>query len=418
MMEEGYTCMNGSRLSGHVSLVNSPSGEPVATYSNHPTSTYLTPTSPTPSQAPQLPAFPASFGLPLQSSGAPRAHQLYPRADSGIESDGPRSPTSLAPPSLTANTANPHASTLYEYIDPKDVHVESEPNDVRQENTHEESRSSGVSSATTMAYSGNVLSDTEDGTNNASRRRVNPMYEALHQSATRLYAETCHCKTQSPAHRQLRYLWCAFIALIAVVIFLSCVLAVLLFMLLPDIRTNVRDQDDRIQLLETGYRKLLIENQELLQIFSTNYSTSDVSLAASMVERISQLNSSVWTFGSQLQDLQVHTQQQIANISLTPGPQGPPGVGNLSLCSYASYTSYQRIPGPFSTTAWKPPTDELRNNLVMSAMCGVIGGTQQFVEAQETNPNSVQYRCRCDGSVDGYDRRACKIHLVTCPRLS
>lgn len=136
-----------------------------------------------------------------------------------------------------------------------------------------------------------------------------------------------------------------------------------------------------------------------------------------MVETISHLNSSMGMFSSQLDNVSADLQQQITNISLTPGPRGPPGVGNFSMCSYTSSTSYQKLPGPYSTTSWQPSNEELKVSIVMSAMCGVIGGNQQFVEAKEINATTVQYRCRCDGSVDGYDRRACKIHLVLCPRL-
>ena len=65
------------------------------------------------------------------------------------------------------------------------------------------------------------------------RRRINPMYEALEKSATRLYARTCHRKMQSSAQRQLRYLWCAFIVTIFINIFLLAVIAYILFLLIP-----------------------------------------------------------------------------------------------------------------------------------------------------------------------------------------
>ncbi|XP_076464117.1 uncharacterized protein LOC143296191 isoform X2 [Babylonia areolata] len=413
-MEEGYTCMDSSRLSGNVSFSTSPSGA-VASYSNQPLSTYLTPTSPTPSLAPQLPAFPASFSQPLSSQPLGPRHANPPfRADSGIEADSP----STATPS-TVSTANPRGSTLYEYIDPKDVRVESEqPVDHLNNNTRGESTSSGVSSATTVPYSGDVVSDSEEATSNALRRRVNPMYEALEHSATRLYAQTCHCKTQSSAQRQLRYLWCSCVALIVMVIFLLCVLAYILFMLVPGLTSRVHGQENRLQLLETGYGKLMKQNQELLQIFPTNESAPDASLAASMIDTLSRLNSSVWTYNEQFHEVTSDLRQQISNISLTPGPQGPPGVGNLSLCFYTKSTTYQALPGPYSTTPWQPSTDILRDNMVMSATCGVIGGNEHFVESKEMNASFVQFRCRCDGSVDNYDRRACKIHLVLCPRLT
>ena len=42
-----------------------------------------------------------------------------------------------------------------------------------------------------------------------------------------------------------------------------------------------------------------------------------------MVDTVAQLNSSVWMVHSQMQAVSMHLQQQIHNISLTPGPQVP-----------------------------------------------------------------------------------------------
>lgn len=58
----------------------------------------------------------------------------------------------------------------------------------------------------------------------------------------------------------------------------------------------------------------------LIKVFVTGQS-SDTSLAASMVDRIVQLNDSLRMFHSQIQEVSMDLQEQIHNISLTPGPQ-------------------------------------------------------------------------------------------------
>ena len=54
----------------------------------------------------------------------------------------------------------------------------------------------------------------------------------------------------------------------------------------------------------------------------------------------------------------------------------------------------------------------------MSATCEVLNGRQQSVDANFLSSNAVQYRCRCDGTVDSSQRRTCRVHLVLCPRLT
>ncbi|KAK7104391.1 uncharacterized protein [Littorina saxatilis] len=414
MEAAGYTCMNGStRGSGSVSLSTSPSGPPLARYANQQSDDYLTPTSPLSPQPPKLPDFPHSFAQLHPKQGSSR-NQQFGRADSGIEVDCPRSPLS------STSTSNPRASTLYEYIDPVDVKLQESRHNVTV--SQGESASSGVSStgttATRSAYSGDAISDTEDGRidSNGVRRRANPMYEALEKSATRLYAQTCHCKLQSSAHKQLRYLWCAFIVIIIITIFLLAVISYMLFQLIPDLQSQQQTQEDRIQQIESKYAKFFQETSSLHQ-----FTTGNASDPESVMYMIRQLNKSVTTINFHLDEVNTDLHMQIQNISLTPGPQGPPGVGNLSSCHYTKKTTSTAVSSGYFKTAWQPDGSTLQDHIVMSASCEVVNGTQQSLETLvNSTSNKVQYRCRCGGEPGVHDTKhtSCTIHLMICPLLS
>ncbi|KAK7488363.1 hypothetical protein BaRGS_00020337 [Batillaria attramentaria] len=360
--------MSASRVSDNV-FINT-NGQ-LATYTNENSNNYLTPTSPITPQPPHI--FP-SRTLPISQTKLPNGEPMQ-RIDSGIETDSQRSPTP------STSTANPRLSAaVYEYINPKDVYLEPTANPNNRARPGESSAPQiPTRAATSPEY---VTSDSEDagGSEDSYRRRFNPVYEALEKSATRLYAQTCHCKLQATTQRQLRYLWC--------------------------IQTHRVSQDDRLKNLETrfaGYYRAETAGEPKLEV---------------VFGVISELNVSVNSLESQLMAVNASLQDQLQNISLTPGPQGPAGAGDLNQCYYKNVTSNQALPGLYSTTSWQPALDVLENNIVMSAACGVIGGDQQFVETNAISSNKVQFRCRCDGAVDGYQYRECRLHLIVCPRTS
>lgn len=411
-MEQGYTTMSSACASDNV-FVNI--NGLVATYTNQDNShdninSYLTPSSPITPQPPRI--LPPSRNVFPPPRKQPIGEAVQ-RVDSGIETDSQRSPT---PSTSTTNPRNSVA--VYEYINPKDVYLEPHPS-VRSRYGPGESLSSASTNAP-LAYVRDVMSDSEDviaGFEDPSRRRFNPMYEALEKSATRLYAQTCHCKIQASTQKQIRCLWCALIFLIIIMIFSLGVMAYVLFFLVPSIQVRVVFQEEQIRDLQSqSDPPRQTRNGNVIQMPVKNNTVEP--RVREMLGAIAQLNMSVNGLTSQLFAMNASFQDQILNISLTPGPEGPAGAGDLNRCYYQNRSSNQRLPGQYSTTSWQPEINVLEDYTVMSVACGVVGGTQQFVESNAVTIHKVQYRCRCDGEVSGYTLRECRIHLVLCPRSS
>lgn len=417
--------MNGSSPSSRLCLNASSSGSTAVTYNNEPTmcDNYLTPTSPDRVLS-SLPVFlPSKFDRSqsvlqdarIDTSFNRSTSQLLPRADSGIGSDYyPGSP-------LSSSSTSQRQSTVYEYIDSK--HVRLSERYAQMDNFN----SSGTSSASTRAselsttYHGDVGHDSDDASlTDPARRRMNPLYGVLEKSATQLYTRPTYNQHQAATKRQLCCLWCAVIVSVVIATILLAIVTYILFWLIPGLKSNIDRQDYKIRRLEANLTAIGLEGKPLHGFLAENQSSSDAGLALSLLTSVSQLNVTVWSLHSDWTRLYAGLQRQISNITLTPGPPGKNGAGNLNKCSYSNSSSSMYLPAPVLHTSWEPSGQTLQSKIVMFASCSVESGTEQSIETNVISTNTIQYRCRCDGQKLAGDLglRRCTLHLLMCDRFS
>jgi len=54
----------------------------------------------------------------------------------------------------------------------------------------------------------------------------------------------------------------------------------------------------------------------------------------------------------------------------------------------------------------------------MFGFCEVQGGTIRNLETNKLTDNQHQYRCSCQGTIQGKSQRTCKVNIWVCPRES
>ncbi|KAK3774922.1 hypothetical protein RRG08_007277 [Elysia crispata] len=88
---------------------------------------------------------------------------------------------------------------------------------------------------------------------------------------------------------------------------------------------------------------------------------------------------------------------EIANISLTPGPQGPVGVADFSLCIFRSNSESAVASNRYPTESQYTPTDqEVQDYVAIFAYCSMKGAQTKQLEIKGTGSASIsgkQYRC-------------------------
>ncbi|BFZ07708.1 hypothetical protein BsWGS_10747 [Bradybaena similaris] len=134
-------------------------------------------------------------------------------------------------------------------------------------------------------------------------------------------------------------------------------------------------------------------------------------------QKVTELSSHQANLSSTLQLMEGRFDTEIANISLTPGPQGPPGVANFSLCITRSILrSAPASSSALTETSYLPSDTELQNYFVTFAYCTYEGATGAHLETQANNStNRYKYRCRCWGQVSGSSQTLCKTIIWMCP---
>ncbi|CAG5127408.1 unnamed protein product [Candidula unifasciata] len=134
-------------------------------------------------------------------------------------------------------------------------------------------------------------------------------------------------------------------------------------------------------------------------------------------QKVKELSSNQEHLSSTLQQIEAKFDSEIANISLTPGPQGPPGVANFSLCVTRSILrSAPASSSALTETSYLPTDTELQDYFVTFAYCTYEGASGAHLEMQlDPTINRYKYRCRCWGQTTGVAQTLCKTIIWMCP---
>ncbi|KAL3874114.1 hypothetical protein ACJMK2_037174 [Sinanodonta woodiana] len=276
------------------------------------------------------------------------------------------------------------------------------------------------------------------------RKRVNPLYEAMTQSVPSLYNQV-KINQESKLKKEI---FC--LRMIVIILFFVCTvsLAVSCYIIIQAHSQNGEKRKGiftpQIEELRENYSHLQGKFSSLQELLFTNTSMDALSLIMnklSWLENITVAN--ITSLRTELHDvsrqipltnerldtvyqnitdllsfMDTKIQAQLLNISKMPGPQGPSGVGNMSMCSYRNITQMAIASSVSSIVmTWQPSILSLKTEVVMFAGCSVVGGTLANLESQALTDNIVQYRCVCSGTTsEKYTK--CYIHLWTCPRES
>ncbi|CAG5132919.1 unnamed protein product [Candidula unifasciata] len=109
---------------------------------------------------------------------------------------------------------------------------------------------------------------------------------------------------------------------------------------------------------------------------------------------------------------------RIANLSLTPGPQGDPGTVNYSLCVNESVSASAPASATVRTeTSLLPSMTDIQNYFVTFAYCTYSGATDVNLDSLKDNTTQRQrYRCKCWGQVSGVNQTVCSVFVWMCPQ--
>ncbi|PVD26220.1 hypothetical protein C0Q70_13890 [Pomacea canaliculata] len=346
--------------------------------------------------------------------------ESFTRIDSGFESAPP------SPPSREVAAAVNRTSSTYEYINPRDLYLHPLP--VRRCSGHceGESNSSARTTATVTTITNSSFPNTDSDLDDAvhfqrsARQISNQMYQCLQRADTQRFPKQSHCIYRMTLEKQVRCLWLALVILIVITVLVLVLSAYTLFGAIADIQIHLHNKDKQIQSMESEYLTLSNKIGFMKYVRSGNESyLPDTEWAALYVkEAQSYLGTNLSSFTLELQNMNISLQTQLQEIIHIAGPQGPPGAGNLSMCTYQNFTGSVGMGGGSSYTSYVPSLETLEDKIVMSVACDVQGGTQQSVETNVLSANKFQYRCKCDGTTPSATHRLCIIHYLLCPRLS
>ncbi|XP_021378037.1 uncharacterized protein LOC110466076 isoform X2 [Mizuhopecten yessoensis] len=328
------------------------------------------------------------------------------------------------------------------------------------ESCSEYQSSAGTVTAETPSESGDTAAIVR---NSDQRKRYNPLYDTMVGSSPNIYNKVKAAQPNNVVQERLRMLKIIVIFLILI----SCLsLAISLYIVivyaagpltiqslqkeLNSLHNNYSDLNQKLHFLETmmtgnmsleyleelGQRvselktdtstkilsleQNLQETKELLQhnqkIIDNVYGNASLQINATQ----HQLLAFQSNFTSHLTIIQSDFEDKLSIISKMPGPQGPPGVGNLSACYMRDFDSSSSSQTIQTDTQWEPDNNVLKANVVMFVMCGVRNGVDRYLEVRESSAgaNKFQYRCLCSGKTSTSTTRTCITHFWLCPRES
>lgn len=111
---------------------------------------------------------------------------------------------------------------------------------------------------------------------------------------------------------------------------------------------------------------------------------------------------------------------RIDNISLTPGPQGPVGVANFSLCLLKSSAQSADSSNVSPTISPLLPNDrDIQDHVAIFAYCTMTGAQKvqlEFERSLRPTISDIQYKCVCTGTESGVSRTRCEVNAILCPK--
>ncbi|GFS00035.1 hypothetical protein ElyMa_002806400 [Elysia marginata] len=116
----------------------------------------------------------------------------------------------------------------------------------------------------------------------------------------------------------------------------------------------------------------------------------------------------------------------IANISLTPGPQGPVGLADFSTCIFQSIAQHAvASDGEPTNSPYVPLAGTIEDPVVIFAYCSMSGAQTKQLDVSAGKgggPSNrpipeLRYRCVCRGTVTGQSNTKCQVNAIVCPKL-
>ncbi|XP_029643136.1 uncharacterized protein LOC115217548 isoform X2 [Octopus sinensis] len=238
----------------------------------------------------------------------------------------------------------------------------------------------------------------------SSRKRVNPLYEAVCKTGLNQNDNQFKLPPNESIYKQFHCLRVAFTLVVAVVLLSLIAITTVILLNEPKENGNLLKE---FQELKNKHMLLERKLEEIIQ----NQNNSDIAMR-SLDNVIANKNEDIQDLFSYLNSSLLDFQTQLHNISKMTGPQGPPGVGDLSKCIYES--RHNSGGQDVTSTIWAPLQNKLKNYIVMSATCSVYHGLSTQLREQNN-----QYQCKCYGHYpSGSMDKVCYIHLWLCPKKS
>ncbi|KAH9488732.1 hypothetical protein Btru_059457 [Bulinus truncatus] len=115
-----------------------------------------------------------------------------------------------------------------------------------------------------------------------------------------------------------------------------------------------------------------------------------------------------------LQSIKDEIAENISSIQIHPGPQGPPGIVNFSLCRNETKSSSAPTHSILPTISeYLPSEADTKRFFVTFAYCTHFGASESQLYY---NVDTGQYRCDCRGLFGNFSRTTCTVHAWMCPR--
>ncbi|GFO11134.1 hypothetical protein PoB_003763900 [Plakobranchus ocellatus] len=413
---------------------------------------------------PSSPVTEPSFGsLTRRENGEP--HHI--RFDSGVgDSDSERSskrvrttsdaPSSIASSSYPRLRLSTHYEQHYEDIDAYRKYI-------RPENTASTSQpkpSNGVAhnglpaGAPRVNIQGVTNTDSDDHTHRAAVQRfaqrpyLDPRNASLPHTYSPLdmnrYANQTKSETVKPAHSvKTRGFCCCLVTVLVLIFFMtSAALSLGIYLLIkdgettstvtisPSVNTVITNSSGQVQIVDDLQETLASLQTDVDRFKRENAALKSEldKLKSHVTNEVQPLYRELTLLTTQQRDtvasmrvLENHLTTAIANISLTPGPQGPTGVANFSLCEHRFLSEIKASSPRYTTdTRYLPDDSDLQNLFVLFAYCDKKGATGTQLKRQTVTVSNVEYykyKCVCSGQVSGEVSTVCTVHAIVCPTL-
>lgn len=316
-----------------------------------------------------------------------------------------------------------------------------------------DSRSSDNQSSTgTTVTISDVPSDAGDTANiirsqkdEEQRKRYNPLYDAMINTTPNIYNKV-RVTRESMLQTQIRLLR----MIVIILIFISCTsLSLSLYLIISNSSdSSVKNLKKEVSTLEEQFAGLQNRIKQVERLMAGNLSFDHLAqLGVKVLELESTVTSNFTTIDKKLEitnhkiDINKENilsvyQNYTANLSAMnntvqyqldtfrkmEGPQGLPGVGNLTACFLKEHRTTTDSTAADTKTDIVPTQSDAayyQDYVIMSVYCSVKDGLYTRMEIQSGDNTNVKYKCICTGQLSAAAKyRECAIHLWLCPRES